>query len=221
MSDPEVELPVVKVSNDGPYVVEGGVEIRDAKGADAAKSGKAFLCRCGHSSSKPFCDGTHKRIAFDGSESADHGPIAERHDSYNAEAVTILDDRSVCAHAGECTDGLPGVWKLREEPWIDPEGASAAEIKAVIDKCPSGALEYLEPGRNDPVEQDLSPAVKASVNGPYILRGGIRVQSDDGETYEVRNRQTLCRCGRSSNKPFCDGSHWDNFKDPDDGETSG
>ena len=215
MSESNDDLPVITVTGDGPYMLEGNAEIRDALGEDVSKDGKAFLCRCGHSSNKPFCDGSHKKIGFDGTETADHGPIAERRDSYGAAEVTILDDRSVCSHAGECTDRLPEVWKLREEPWIDPVGAPASQIKEVIPKCPSGALQYTEPGSDGPVEEPMAPAVKASVDGPYMLRGGIEVRSADGTPYEVRNRQTLCRCGLSSNKPFCDGSHWDNFKDPE------
>jgi CDGSH-type Zn-finger protein len=52
-------------------------------------------------------------------------------------------------------------------------------------------------------------------NGPLWVRGGVSVEAADGFEYEVRNRVTLCRCGQSNNKPFCDGSHWDvGFKDP-------
>lgn len=215
-SDRQEASPSVSVTENGPYMVEGLSELIDARGEDVSKDGKVFLCRCGQSSNKPFCDGTHKKVGFDGSETADRGPIAGRQDSYEAEEVTILDDRGVCAHAGECTDRLPSVWKLRSEPWIDPDGAPAEEIKSVVPRCPSGALQYTEPGSPEPVEQAQSLAIHASVNGPYHLRGGIPVHSADGEPYEVRNRQTLCRCGRSSNKPFCDGTHWDGFKDPED-----
>ena len=80
----------------------------------------------------------------------------------------------------------------------------------------SGALTYAEPGSTDLVEETMSPAINASVNGPYQLRGRIAVTSSRGHAYEVRNRQTLCRCGGSSNKPFCDGTHWKGFKDPVD-----
>ena len=163
------------------------------EGRDGLPRRSTALCRCGRSSNKPFCDGTHKTVGFDGTETADAGPIADRRDAYEAAEVTIYDDRSVCAHAGACTDGLPAVWKLGTEPWIDQNAASADEIKATIAKCPSGALTSSEPG-GAVVEQPLSPAVKAGVNGPYQVRGGIPVTSSGGETYEVRNRQTLCRC---------------------------
>jgi CDGSH-type Zn-finger protein len=207
----------ISVTENGPYMVEGAVEIQDALGETVSNDGKAFLCRCGRSSNKPFCDGTHKKVGFDGAETADKGPIADRRDAYEAEEVTILDDRSVCAHAGECTDGLPAVWTLGVEPWIDQNAAPADQVKAVIGRCPSGALSYAEPGSAEPSEGTLSPAIEASVNGPYHVGGGIPVRSADGEAYEVRGRQTLCRCGGSSNKPFCDGTHWKGFKDPEDG----
>ncbi len=203
----------LKVLENGPYVVEGGVEIQRATG-ESSQAEKVALCRCGRSENKPFCDGTHNKVDFDGTETADHGGIASRRDTYEAEGVTILDDRSVCAHAGECTDGLPAVWKLGTEPWIDQNAGKADEIKATIAKCPSGALTYTEPGSSETVEETMSPAIKASVDGPYHLRGGIGVTGSDGEAYEVRPRQTLCRCGGSSNKPFCDGTHWKGFKDP-------
>lgn len=216
MSDQPGDHLKISVTKDGPYMVEGLTELIDARGEEVSKDGKVFLCRCGQSSNKPFCDGTHNKVGFNGTETADEGPIAERRDTYEGDGVTILDDRSVCAHAGECTDRLPAVWKLGEEPWIDPRGAPAGEIEEVIPKCPSGALTYLEPGSAEPVEQELSPAIKALVDGPYMVRGGIPVSSADGDEYEVRNRQTLCRCGGSSNKPFCDGTHWKGFKDPED-----
>lgn len=213
MSDQQDERPRITVT-DGPYMVEGISEVIDAKGESRPVDGKAFLCRCGRSSNKPFCDGTHNKVGFEGPESADTGPIAERRDQYEGEGVTILDDRKVCAHAGVCTDNLPEVFKLRQEPWIEPEGAPPDAAKEAIKGCPSGALAFTEPSSEGIVEPDLEPGVKAAVDGPYWLRGGIQVISAGGEAYELRNRQTLCRCGGSSNKPFCDGTHWKGFKDP-------
>jgi CDGSH-type Zn-finger protein/ferredoxin len=214
MSEQGKSRPTIHVTENGPYMVEGVSEVRDARGESRAVEGKAFLCRCGRSSNKPFCDGTHNKVGFDGTETADAGPIAERREGYEADEVTILDDRSVCAHAGACTDGLPTVFKLGEEPWIEPDGAPAAAVEETVRGCPSGALAYTEPGADGPVEESLDPGIKAAVDGPYWLRGGIQVISVGGEPYEIRNRQTLCRCGGSGNKPFCDGTHWKGFKDP-------
>lgn len=206
---------LITVTEDGPYMVEGALEVVRADGAVVSTEGKVFLCRCGGSGNKPFCDGTHKKNGFSGAEVADRGPIAKRRDAYEGAGVTIYDDRSVCSHAGHCTDSLPSVWKLRQEPWIDPHGADAEAIAAVVRTCPSGALAYARGEGPQPVEETLAPAIRASVDGPYHVRGGVPVSSPDGERYEARNRQTLCRCGQSKNKPFCDGTHWHaKFKDP-------
>lgn len=207
MSELKIATVHVEVTENGPYRVEGGIEVKRPDG-ETVSTKEAFLCRCGHSSNKPFCDGTHKKIGFEGAESADHGSYAERRDAYKGEEITIYDDRSICAHAGECTDGLPPVWKLGTEPWIDPKGASSEKIVAVVERCPSGALTYARSDSGDVAEAESSPAIEASKDGPYHLRGSIEVHSSGGQAYEQRQRQTLCRCGGSKNKPFCDGSHW-------------
>jgi CDGSH-type Zn-finger protein len=85
----------------------------------------------------------------------------------------------------------------------------------MVSLCPSGRLAYA-PAEGEP---DVEPAFERHLalcrNGPILVRGGVRVESEDGEPYEVRNRQTLCRCGRSANKPFCDGTHKRvGFEDP-------
>jgi CDGSH-type Zn-finger protein len=200
--------PIVRVTENGPYRVGGGVPVRDAEGNAVEAPATYFLCRCGHSSNKPFCDGTHKKVGFQGGETADDGPIAEREEVYAARDIAIHDDRSVCSHAGHCTDNLPSVFKLRTESWIDPEGAPAETIASVIATCPSGALRHTARASDEPVEDRDEPQVSPSRDGPYRLTGAVQVVSADGRPYERRARQTLCRCGGSKNKPFCDGTHW-------------
>ena len=212
--DPVAVGQIVPTSN-GPYMVTGGVSVTTASGQQPEPRERVMLCRCGQSSNKPFCDGTHGRVGFDGTLVADHEPMSARRDVYEGDGITIYDDRRRCAHAGFCTDGLPQVWKLGEEPWINPTGATREEIIEVIRRCPSGALTYALPGDPAPVEEQMTPEIVATPNGPYRIRGGIPVVSPDGAPYEVRMRQTLCRCGQSKNKPFCDGTHWYvGFKDP-------
>ena len=207
-----VEVASVDVTEDGPYKVCGVAMVDDEGNAFDAPD-PAYLCRCGGSANKPFCDGTHVKNGFDGTEVADHGPQTQRRDTYVGDGVTIYDDRSVCSHAGRCTDGLPTVWKLGGEPWIDPLGASAEEIIEVVKRCPSGALTY---SRTDggAIEEDVhDPTLAPATDGPYVLSGHVRVTSSSGEPYEHRERVALCRCGKSSNKPFCNGKHWDcNFQ---------
>jgi CDGSH-type Zn-finger protein len=205
----------ISVTEDGPYMVEGRVEVKNAQGEVVSVEGKIFLCRCGGSHNKPFCDGTHAKKGFSGTEVADRGPIENRRDTYVGNGITIYDDRSICAHAGQCTDNLPSVWKLGTEPWIDPQGADAEQIADVVKLCPSGALTYAVDDDSKLIEEQLEPAIEASKDGPYRVSGGIHMTSSGGESYERRNRQTLCRCGESKNKPYCDGTHWYvEFKDP-------
>jgi len=163
------------------------------------------LCRCGGSGNKPFCDGTHGKNGFTDEKQADGS--ADKRQPYIGQEITIHDNRGVCSHAGYCTDNLKSVFKLGEEPWIDPDGAKTREIIDTIRQCPSGALSY----SLDNVEhrdQDRPPMVTVTRNGPYFVTGGIELigqKMGDGASPE---HYALCRCGASKNKPFCDGSHW-------------
>lgn len=205
----------ISVTENGPYMFEGALELHDAQGNVVDAPERVFLCRCGGSSNKPFCDGTHARIGFDGTETADHGPIEVREDDYMGAGFTISDDRTVCAHAGFCTDNLAAVFKLGEEPWIDADAAEMAAIVEQVNRCPSGALSVAVGESTNPVEPDLPERVQPVPDGPYRLTGGVQVLGADGTPYEIRNRQTLCRCGGSPNKPFCNGTHWHiDFKAP-------
>ena len=116
----------IEITNHGPYRVTGDVVIFDAEGNLLRHGGTWCLCRCGGSSrNKPFCDVTHGLKGFDGAESADHGAIADRRDRYSPTVITVYDDRSRCAHFGQCTDRLPAVFRadrrtLRRPPQRRP-----------------------------------------------------------------------------------------------------
>jgi CDGSH-type Zn-finger protein len=170
------------------------------------------LCRCGGSKNKPFCDGTHGTNGFRDENTAD--AAKNRRMSYAGKHLTIFDNRGICAHAGFCTDGLKKVFRMNEEPWIDADGATVAEIIGTIERCPSGALSYVVSGV-ERKEKERAPMVLVTDNGPYAVTGAIEladVAFGDGAS---REHYTLCRCGASANKPFCDGSHWRvEFRDP-------
>lgn len=93
------------------------------------------------------------------------------------------------------------------EPWIDARGAPVADVIRVVKTCPSGALSYTTEAGGEPEEGKRGPRVTVAVDAPYHTRG-VQIVSGDGEPYDLRERQTLCRCGGSRNKPFCDGTHW-------------
>jgi CDGSH-type Zn-finger protein len=186
-------------------------EIQKSNGEPCTTVTGVALCRCGGSNNKPFCDGTHGRNGFTDMKLSD-GALDKRVD-YAGKQLTIHDNRGICSHAGYCTDNLASVFKLKEEPWIDPDGATAQEIIDTVKKCPSGALSYTIDGVEHR-DQDREPMVTVSKNGPFAVTGGITLvgqQPGDGASFE---HYTLCRCGGSRNKPFCDGTHWQiGFKD--------
>lgn len=171
-----------------------------------------MLCRCGGSKNKPFCDGTHMKNGF--SDKKDPSRIKDKMDDYEGKDITIHDNRGVCSHRGHCTDNAPKVFCRRENPWIDPDAQDANETARVIKMCPSGALSYTKDGV---LHKDWKqkPAILISKDGPYDVQGCIELDNSDGTKPETKDHYTLCRCGHSKNKPFCDGRHWRvRFKDP-------
>ncbi|HSR59741.1 MAG TPA: (4Fe-4S)-binding protein [Robiginitalea sp.] len=124
---------------------------------------------------------------------------------YSRGKLTIIWKPGLCIHSGVCVKALPEVYRPREKPWIRPELASEQALKEQIARCPSGALSFRESDESPTAASDL-PSIQVVPGGPLILRG--RVQLDHaGGTQTLEGRSALCRCGGSSKKPFCDGSH--------------
>lgn len=215
----------IEIEANGPYRVSGVRLLRTAiveteygepvdwdEGPDLATEETYWLCRCGGSSRKPFCDGTHRRNGFDGTTTADRAPTAERRRTFAGDGVLMSDDPTFCTHAGFCGDRFTKVWMMIEETG-DPE--TRARLMGMVERCPSGRLAYSVPPDPADVEPGFQPSIGVQPDGPLWVRGGVEILAADGTTWETRNRVTLCRCGRSRNKPFCDGSHVDaGFSDP-------
>jgi CDGSH-type Zn-finger protein len=210
--------PKIAILPNGPYYLLNDPQpapvpnLRRASGDPCVTARGVALCRCGGSKNKPFCDGTHGTIGFSDRKISDGS--RDRRKSYAGKSITIFDNRAICSHAGHCTDGLKAVFRQHEEPWIDPDGAAVREVIETIRKCPSGALSYAVDGvEAQPPER--APMVTVVNDGPYAVSGGMELigaRFGDGASTE---HYTLCRCGQSKNKPFCDGSHWDaGFRDP-------
>jgi len=200
-----MKTPEFVCKKNGPYVVKGLETLQGADGKSYDVKEVTALCRCGGSKNKPYCDGTHAKVGFTDHKADDRRP--DKREDHVADGITIHDNRGICAHAGRCTDGLPAVFRLRQEPFVDPRAAPADKIVEVIKSCPSGALSYTIDGveRRD-LEQD--PGVFVVPGGPYAVRGGGDLQGAEFGDGASREHFTLCRCGGSKNKPFCDGTHW-------------
>jgi CDGSH-type Zn-finger protein/multimeric flavodoxin WrbA len=196
----------IQVRKNGSLLVRGCTKlVRASDGKEYETREAMALCRCGASATKPFCDRTHAKVGFTDEKQADRVP--DQLDHYEGRDVTIHDNRGICAHAGYCTDGLPNVWRMKTEPWIDPNGASKAEIVETIRKCPSGALSWTENGAAVREWHDTEQ-ILVMPGGPYAIQGGAELEGAAFGTGASREHFTLCRCGKSTNKPFCSGAHW-------------
>ena len=207
--------PDIQVIAGGPLRVNGPLPLEDAQGGPIETRAAYSLCRCGQSSNKPFCDGNHKGAGFTGEETADKGGIRDRWKVYKGESITIYDDRSVCSHAGVCTDDLPHCYRPGHEPWIVPDAEQTVEKQIdIVRRCPSGAISYSLGDSDEIVEEEKDPGVTLTRDGPLAVVGRVELKSAEGASYETRARVALCRCGGSKNKPYCDGTHWHiGFKD--------
>ena len=213
----------VIVAEDGPYMVTGNVPlakqtiVADTEGgSEAWREGEAIahrpayaLCRCGASHTKPFCDGTHSRIGFDGAETAARDTYLDQATVLDGPAMQLTDAEGLCAFGRFC-DPHGQVWGQVSQS--DDPAVRAMFVRQVND-CPAGRLVAWDKVTGRPVEHALPVSIglvedpEQQCSGPLWLRGDIQVVAADGFEYEVRNRVTLCRCGQSNNKPFCDGKH--------------
>ena len=213
----------IKITKDGPYLVYGinrflqKFVVEDIeKDEFFYHSGRVFemnvvpvsLCRCGKSKNAPFCDNTHSYINFDGQETADFSFFMDNAVLFQGKNLKLYDNEKLCALVKFC-DFKGSVWNLIT---VGTESADRDAVR-LANSCPSGRLIIFDNGGN-PLEEELPKTISlledegVKISGPIYVSGGIRVESFDGRSYEIRNRQTLCRCGGSKNKPFCDCSHF-------------
>jgi CDGSH-type Zn-finger protein len=215
--------PKIVVSENGPYIVTGEVPLAvqsiepNREGFSWSwVEGRSFqvpqeyrLCRCGQSKNKPFCDGSHLKVRFHGTETASRQPYVRQAEAMDGPTMTLLDAEGLCAFARFCDPGGK-IWSLIEKS-DDPATRELVIREAA--HCPSGRLVLVDKKTQKPIEPALPPSIGVvedpamKCSGPLWVRGGIRIESANGTPYEIRNRVALCRCGASANKPFCNGSH--------------
>ncbi|MCT1530362.1 CDGSH iron-sulfur domain-containing protein [Sphingobacterium daejeonense] len=214
----------IEVTADGPYLLHGqtrmvqqfilanpnGISVAYKDGATFKAENETYLCRCGLSKNKPYCDNSHlkaKQNGVDLTETATFNPEFATAEIIEGPVVSLSDDEKLCAYARFCDNGRR-IWNEVQE-----SNQESVELSVgMAHHCPSGRLIVWDGGT--PIEdKDIEPTIGLiedmpnNCSGPIALWGGIPVKSSNGKYYEVRNRQTLCRCGQSTNKPFCDGTH--------------
>jgi len=128
---------------------------------------------------------------------------------YSNGEVTIVWKPNECIHSAICFKGLGDVFNPQERPWIKPEGATTEKIIEQVKKCPSGALSYFlnRDAEAGEVKVEAETIVETAPNGPLMVYGNVTVKNRDGSITKKHNATAFCRCGASSNKPFCDGTH--------------
>jgi CDGSH-type Zn-finger protein len=214
----------IRVLKNGPYLVSGSVPLRKMTircdntsvpsewliGEKLDTSETYVLCRCGQTKNKPFCDGTHVKVNFDGTETSDNEPFEKMAKVIDGPELLLKDAEILCASARFCHRG-GDIWP--QIPKSDDPKLKENAIRNACD-CPSGRLVIIDKQTGKTIEPSLEKSIGfiddqgIGVDGPIWVRGNIPVYSIDSKLYEVRNRVTLCRCGKSTNKPFCDSSHY-------------
>ena len=213
----------IEIEEAGPYVVHGAPPLHietittDADGGSRGlEQGASFpirdrarLCRCGQSKDKPYCDGSHKTADVDLQETASFALIADGAHRIAGDKMVLSDNESLCAYGRFC-DVEQSVWREVAIPGKEHEELT----RSMVRHCPGGRLELWDKATGDSLEEPLDPGLSliedpalGGLSGPLRVTGNIPVVSASGETYEVRNRQALCRCGASAKKPLSDGSH--------------
>jgi CDGSH-type Zn-finger protein len=231
MNYPDDSLSAVKktiiIVHNGPYQVRGTVPLVrktqivseygepltwKKEGELEVAAEEYYLCRCGHSEKKPFCDGTHRKTGWDGTEHASTEGTSEHRIPLRGTRLIVTKDLSFCMGSGFC--GMRDA-DISEFVAASHDTKMRSLVMAMVERCPSGALTYkVEEGDVD-IEPDLPQQIAVTteitsdgpIEGPLWVTGGIPIERSDGQPFEARNRVTLCNCGLSSNKPLCDGTH--------------
>jgi CDGSH-type Zn-finger protein len=229
MADDEMIKPKrqIEVSADGPYTVTGdiplvrkiqvvsemGEPLTWKKQAVIETNGEYCLCRCGHSEDKPFCDGSHNFVDWDGTVKAPTTPSDQRRvELLKGTHITVRFDLDLCTESGFCGNRNFSLLEGSLDTNIIENRTMAIHM---VEHCPSGALTYRLAGDQVDAEADLPVQIAVTteitsegpIPGPLWVTGNIPVVRSDGQPLETRKRVTLCNCGRSQSKPLCDGSH--------------
>ena len=223
----------IRILKNGPYLIsdsismakeiiasdQNGVALKWQPGEKYPEQETYALCRCGHSENKPYCDGSHIKSGFDGTETACRDKYISQAETYSGPDLVLTDVETLCA-GGRFCHRAGNTWALTKKS-ANPKAKKLAIQEA--GDCPSGRLVVWNKKTGKAIEPELSPSISVvedpfrKVSGPLWVKGKVPIEAADGCQYEIRNRVTLCRCGKSKNKPFCDAGHIAaEFKDGDE-----
>ncbi len=135
--------------------------------------------------------------------------MSDQTKTYTNGEVTIVWKPDTCMHSEKCWRGLSDVFNPKARPWINAEGAPTERIIAQIKQCPSGALShFLNADGPEKLTPEIEPIrIEVRKNASLLIRATTLIVDADGNEVLKEKQVSLCRCGASQNKPFCDGSH--------------
>ena len=159
----------IQITKDGPYLVSGDLPLSEqhivtnAEGESLDyREGKKYpsqaqyaLCRCGQSANKPFCDGSHQKVQFDGTETASRQPYMEQAETIEGPTMLLTDQENLCAFARFC-DPKGRVWNLVKRA-DNPETRRLVEHEA--GHCPAGRLVVWDRETGKPIEPKFKPSL--------------------------------------------------------------
>ncbi len=196
--------PQIVFTKNTPYMVVDVDKIMDKKGNMHYAFPVTPLCRCGKTNKQPYCDGAHEKEGLNEVKIEDRA--ADKLKDYIGEDITLHFNLGVCCHDGYCIEELPQVFDVDKRPWIQPDKGKLKDIIAVAESCPSGALSYTIGSRRYK-DLDNEPIIVVDPKGPFEVKGYIEIKDEENTRPECKEHYTLCSCGKSKNKPFCDGGH--------------
>ena len=127
--------------------------------------------------------------------------------TYENDQIRVFWDSSLCIHTAICLERGQGTFDVNRRPWIALDIADVEVIASTIEACPSGALRYERLDGSPSEVADVPTTMVPWPNGPLLVRGEIEVRDRHGDVFTASPRAAICRCGASSNQPFCDLSH--------------
>ncbi|WP_298294840.1 CDGSH iron-sulfur domain-containing protein [uncultured Litoreibacter sp.] len=197
--------PTITERDNGPLVVEGVTSMTDHRGNAIAVKPVMALCRCGKSANKPFCDGAHND-GFDGSREDVTG--RDKIYTYTHDGKTVHFSKLLCSHAGECVRRSVAMFNPKRRPWVMLENGTKSQIEEIVQACPSGALRISEEGGEPHHLYGDGVEIRVEKNGAYWVKEAD-LENPKPMQGATEKKFVLCRCGKSSNKPYCDGTHYE------------
>jgi uncharacterized Fe-S cluster protein YjdI len=132
---------------------------------------------------------------------------------YSNGEITVIWQPDLCCHSTICYTELPSVFDPSSRPWIKPGNAKSEQIIKIVKACPTDALMFEVDKPKEEEEKAAEPKEKEKTvvhlipNGPVKIKAASIVTDELGIDHTFESSVAICRCGKSENHPFCDGTH--------------